>query len=89
MADPITRAFTWAGALLNTEPSEPQLRAVADAYAMRANEQEIIDVFGHGRDELTDEEKCIVLLEMVRRDVRGHLRYTAEQSRRAVRLSFI
>ena len=83
MADPITRAFAWAGALLNTQASEAQLRAVAHAYAMRANEQEIIDAFGHGREDLTDEEKCIVLLEMVRREVRGHLRYTAEQAKMA------
>ncbi len=83
MATPIQRAQAWANALLDKQATEPQLRAVAHAYAMRANEQEIIDVFGHGREQLTDEEKCIVLLEMVRREVRGHLRYTAEQGKMA------
>lgn len=83
MADPITRAFAWANALLDTQTTEVQLRAVAHAYAMRANELEIIDVFGVGREDLTDEQKCAVLLEMVRREVRGHLRYTAEQGKLA------
>lgn len=83
MATPIQRAQAWATALLDKAPTETQLRAVAHAYAMRANEQEIIDVFGHGRDRLTDEQKCIVLLEMVRREVKGHLRYTAEQGKMA------
>lgn len=80
MATPIERVIEFASAILGTTATELQLRAVAHAYAMRADEHEIVTAFGVGRDELNDEQKCIVLLEMVRREIRGHLRYTAEQA---------
>lgn len=80
MANPIQRVQSFANAILDRTATEAQLRAVAHAYAMRANEQEIIDTFGVGREALTDTQKCTVLLEMVRREIRGHLRYTAEQA---------
>lgn len=79
MATPIERALMYGRALLNVEPSAEQLLAIADAYAFKASQQEIEDAFGVPYEQLTDEQKAIVLLESLKREAQSHMRYAAEQ----------
>lgn len=79
MATPIERIIMFARSVLDAEPTEQQLRAIADAYASRAPADEIMEAFGKPYEELSDDEKSLVLLEMLRREARAHLRYAAEQ----------
>lgn len=80
MATPIQRITMYATAILDKAPTEAQLRLVADAYAKRAPADEIMAAFGKPYEELGDNEKAIVLLEMLKREAIGHIRYAAEQA---------
>lgn len=79
MPTPIERVVAYTNALLGYEASETQIRVIADAYAFKASSIEIEEYFGTTYENLNDEQKCIVLLEMLKREAKTHIRYAAEQ----------